>query len=195
MKSDLEKPEEIDSLLKWECHPQCLQELRGRALTLHQSDGGGLANRVNPGQCWQRASEEGLCKMPPSNGFEEADFKKAETERHVVVVQLLSCVQFCTTPWTESQLGLIPHHLPEFAQVHVHWIGHAIQPSHQRHIYMSFIQQIFVEYRSSGIILVSEPKQVGFLLRLLRLTLENPKHNYRHLFFARSIQILCVVAL
>ena len=24
MKSDLEKPEEIDSLLKWECHPQCL---------------------------------------------------------------------------------------------------------------------------------------------------------------------------
>ena len=58
--------------------------------------------------------------MPPSNGFEEADFKKAETERHVVVVQLLSCVQFCTTPWTESQLGLIPHHLPEFAQVHVH---------------------------------------------------------------------------
>ena len=25
---------------------------------------------------------------------------------------------------------LIPHHLPELAQVHVHWIGDAIQPSH-----------------------------------------------------------------
>ena len=23
-----------------------------------------------------------------------------------------------------------PHHLPKFAQVHVHWIGDAIQPSH-----------------------------------------------------------------
>ena len=28
-------------------------------------------------------------------------------------------------------LGLpVPHHLPEFAQVHVHWIGDTIQPSH-----------------------------------------------------------------
>ena len=24
----------------------------------------------------------------------------------------------------------LPHHLPEFAQVHVHWIGDSIQPSH-----------------------------------------------------------------
>ena len=31
----------------------------------------------------------------------------------------------CSTP------GLpVPHHLPEFTQVHVHWIGDAIQPSH-----------------------------------------------------------------
>ena len=31
----------------------------------------------------------------------------------------------CSTP------GLpVPHSLPEFAQVHVHWIGDAIQPSH-----------------------------------------------------------------
>ena len=31
----------------------------------------------------------------------------------------------CSTP------GLpVPHYLPEFAQVHVHWIGDAIQPSH-----------------------------------------------------------------
>ena len=30
-----------------------------------------------------------------------------------------------------STQGLpVPHHLPEFAQVHVHWIGDAIQPSH-----------------------------------------------------------------
>ena len=31
----------------------------------------------------------------------------------------------CSTP------GLpVPHHLPELAQVHVHFIGDAIQPSH-----------------------------------------------------------------
>ena len=30
-----------------------------------------------------------------------------------------------------SKLGLpVPHHLPELAQVHVHCIGDAIQPSH-----------------------------------------------------------------
>ena len=30
-----------------------------------------------------------------------------------------------------SRPGLpVPHHLPEFAQTHVHWIGDAIQPSH-----------------------------------------------------------------
>ena len=34
-------------------------------------------------------------------------------------------------PMDCSTLGFpVPHHLPEFAQVHVHWIGEAIQPSH-----------------------------------------------------------------
>ena len=31
----------------------------------------------------------------------------------------------CSTPGL-----LVPNHLPEFAQVHVHFIGDAIQPSH-----------------------------------------------------------------
>ena len=31
----------------------------------------------------------------------------------------------CSTPSFS-----LPHHLPEFAQVHVHWVGDAIQPSH-----------------------------------------------------------------
>ena len=31
----------------------------------------------------------------------------------------------CSTPGTP-----VPHHLPEFAQIHVHWIGDAIQPSY-----------------------------------------------------------------
>ena len=33
--------------------------------------------------------------------------------------------------WTELNWGLpVPHYLLEFAQVHVHWVGDAIQPSH-----------------------------------------------------------------
>ena len=40
----------------------------------------------------------------------------------------------CLIPWNAmdcSKPGFsVPHHLPEFAQVHVHCIGDAIQPSH-----------------------------------------------------------------
>ena len=41
-----------------------------------------------------------------------------------------SCPSVCD-PMDCSMPGLpVPHHLPEFTQVHVHWIGDAIQPSH-----------------------------------------------------------------
>ena len=41
-----------------------------------------------------------------------------------------SCPTLCD-PMDCSMPGFpIPHHLPEFAQVHVHWIGDAIQLSH-----------------------------------------------------------------
>ena len=49
-------------------------------------------------------------------------------------VQFSSVAQSCPTLWdpmNRSTPGLlVPHHLPEFAQVHVHCIGDAIQPSH-----------------------------------------------------------------
>ena len=51
----------------------------------------------------------------------------------VVVVQLLSCVQLFVTPWTSARqvsLSQISQDIPEFAQVHVHWIGDAIKLSH-----------------------------------------------------------------
>ena len=48
----------------------------------------------------------------------------------VVVVQLPSCVQLCN-PMNCSTPGLsVPQHLLKFAQVHVHCISDAIQPSH-----------------------------------------------------------------
>ena len=42
-----------------------------------------------------------------------------------------SVTQSCptlSTPWTAAQQA--PHHLPKFAQVHVHCFSDAIQPSH-----------------------------------------------------------------
>ena len=47
-----------------------------------------------------------------------------------VVVETFSRVQLCD-PMDFSMLGLpVPHHLQEFAQVHVHCISDAVQPSH-----------------------------------------------------------------
>jgi len=46
----------------------------------------------------------------------------------VVVLQLPNHVRLFATPWTPG--FSVPHHLPKFAQVHVHCISDAIQPSH-----------------------------------------------------------------
>ena len=50
----------------------------------------------------------------------------------IVVVQSLSCVWLFATSWTAACRTGFPvlHHLLEFAQAHVCWIGDAIQPSH-----------------------------------------------------------------
>ena len=40
-----------------------------------------------------------------------------------------SCPTLCMNPMKCSTPGFpVPHHLPEFAQVQVHWVGDAIQP-------------------------------------------------------------------
>jgi len=49
----------------------------------------------------------------------------------IVVIQSLSCVQLFVTLWTSAcQASPVPHHLLEFAQIHIHRVGDAIQPSH-----------------------------------------------------------------
>ena len=46
------------------------------------------------------------------------------------VVQSLGRVPLFETPWMAAgQASLVLHQLPEFAQIHVHRIGDAIQPS------------------------------------------------------------------
>ena len=48
--------------------------------------------------------------------------------------QFSSVTQLCPTLWDPmdwSTPGLpVHHHLPEFAQTHIHWVGDAIQPPH-----------------------------------------------------------------
>ena len=50
--------------------------------------------------------------------------------RVALAVQSPSCVQLCDPMGCSMPGLLVPHHLPEFAQVYAHWIGDAIQPSH-----------------------------------------------------------------
>jgi len=48
-----------------------------------------------------------------------------------LAAQSPNCVLLFATPMDCSMPGLsVPHHLLEFAQVHVHWISDAIHPSH-----------------------------------------------------------------
>ena len=49
----------------------------------------------------------------------------------VVIVQPVSCIWLFVTPMDCSMPGSsVLHYLPEFVQIHVHWVGDAIQPSY-----------------------------------------------------------------
>ena len=51
-------------------------------------------------------------------------------KKHLLLLSL-NRVHLLWDPMDCSTPGLpVPNHLPEFAQVHVHWVGDAIQPSH-----------------------------------------------------------------
>ena len=47
-----------------------------------------------------------------------------------VVVQLLSHVQFCETPWIAAHQVFPSITISQFAQTHVYWVSDTIQPSH-----------------------------------------------------------------
>ena len=46
-----------------------------------------------------------------------------------VVVQLPNCVQLFVTSWTVAHQASLSLTISQFAQIHVHWISDAIQPS------------------------------------------------------------------
>ena len=51
-------------------------------------------------------------------------------ENYVVVVQLLSRVWLCDPMDCSTPGSPVLHYLWEFAQIHLHWVTDAIQPSH-----------------------------------------------------------------
>ena len=61
-------------------------------------------------------------------------FTKSLNIQCISSVQFSSVTQLCPAlcdPMNRSTPGLLVHHqLPEFTQIHVHWFGGAIQPSH-----------------------------------------------------------------
>ena len=57
-----------------------------------------------------------------------------KNQYHTIIIQFSSVAQSCPTlcePMNRSTPGFpVHHHLPEFTQTQVHWVGDAIQPSH-----------------------------------------------------------------
>ena len=82
----------------------------------------------------------------------------------VVVVQLLSHVRLCD-PMDCSIAGFpVLHHLPEFAQTHVHRVGDSIQPSHPLLLPL-FLPSVFPSIRvfsSESALRISWPKYWSF---------------------------------
>ena len=68
----------------------------------------------------------------------------------VVVVQLLSPVWLFLTPWTAAHQAQRSHYLPEFAQIHIHWVIDAIEPSSPLPLPFPFAFSLSNEY--SGLI-------------------------------------------
>ena len=70
------------------------------------------------------------------NAVVKGDSKVRQSGAHVyfviivVVVQLPGHAWLFATPWTAAHQASLPHYLPQFAQVPVHWLSHSIQPFH-----------------------------------------------------------------
>ena len=78
--------------------------------------------------CWRRGDHKRLQEIFFGNGY--VQYLDCCWFHGCVVVQLPSRV-WLWDPMDCSMPGLpVPHHLPEFAQVHVHCISDTVQPSH-----------------------------------------------------------------
>ena len=106
-----------------------------------------IIKKTRNNKCWQECGEKGMfvpCRwkyklVQPLWKTEWCPLKKLKIElpyksKHiqrfwVVAVQSLSRV-WLSIPDCRTMGFPVLHHLLEFAQTHVHWVGDAIQPSH-----------------------------------------------------------------
>ena len=70
-----------------------------------------------------------------------SDYSGSKESNVAVVIQL--CPTLCDPKDCSVPDFLVPYYLPEFAQVHVHWTGDAIQPSHPSAALFSSCPQSF----------------------------------------------------
>ena len=99
------------------------------------------------------------------------------------IVQSLSCVRLCD-PLDCSMPGFpVLHHLQEFAQTHIHWVGDAIQPSHtlslpRPHLLPSIFPSIRV-FSNETSLHIRWPKYWSFSFSI------SPSNKYPGLIFLR----------
>ena len=64
------------------------------------------------------------------NVYLTRNWKKYLHITEYVVVQSLSCIQIFATPWSAAGQASLSFTISEFAQIHVHRVSDAIQPSY-----------------------------------------------------------------
>ena len=100
------------------------------------------------------------------------------------VVQSLSCVQLCHSMDYSMPGFLVLHHLPEFAQIHVHWVSDAIQPSRP----LSSPYPAFGVFSNESVLHIRWPKYWSFSI--------SPSNEYSGLISFRTdwLDLLAVQA-
>ena len=91
-----------------------------------------LANSESPLTESHTIVSFGLCWPPDKSLFRISRVKKNELFGHILSYSCgcyFSITKLCLTLWHSRDCNT-PYHLPEFAQVHVHWVSNAILPSH-----------------------------------------------------------------
>ena len=82
-----------------------------------------------------------------------------------VLLLLSRCHVFLlATLWTAAHLASLSHCLPEFAQMHIHWVGDAIQPSHS--LLSPSVPALSISQHQGLFQWVSSLHQVGKILEL-----------------------------
>ena len=73
-----------------------------------------------------------LTSTPHSHAVNKLNFQPLYHFFAVVAVPSLSPVWLFVTPWTAAHQSSLSFIISQFAQIHVHWVSDAIQPSHPR---------------------------------------------------------------